>query len=277
MLIECPESQATGRVSQIYADIRAASGVGMVSLCYRHVAAYEGALDWAWRILGPDFVSGRCRQLAQGVVAQDVAGRLAKAGRAGPSGPELPPEGVVGCEATIDAFNRANPLNFMFIGVLERLLAGEQPLGDNVGDTMVSVSAPDYTEPITKVPPIVALDDMAPALREKMMVLGNLGIGQHDLIVPSLYRHVAHWPDYIDYLHDVLTRPGVFEVIEAASYDIRQGLERAVDDLFAGCAARDVGEGRPAGAARTELRASLPSFQPRIPLMIATGYFLKEL
>src|SRR5258707_9656420 len=72
------ESEATGLIAEIYADIRCVYRVGVVNLIWRHLATIPGGLPWAWSTIRPLYVNG-------------TLGREAAALRAALSLPELPP------------------------------------------------------------------------------------------------------------------------------------------------------------------------------------------
>ena len=114
--------------------------------------------------------------------------------RAGlPAPPELPDEARRAVAANLDAFNRANPLNYLWVGVLVRLLRDEQPHGQDAGEPARLLGADAaLAGEFGPVPPIVDVDDMSPEIRAKVMDLADLGLGKTDRIVPSLYRHVVH-------------------------------------------------------------------------------------
>ena len=42
------ESDATGKVAEIYADIRQVLGTSIVNLIWRNLATIPGALEWTW-------------------------------------------------------------------------------------------------------------------------------------------------------------------------------------------------------------------------------------
>jgi len=42
------ESEATGLIAEIYADIRSVYRVGVVNLIWRHLATIPGGLPWVW-------------------------------------------------------------------------------------------------------------------------------------------------------------------------------------------------------------------------------------
>ena len=62
LLPELLEAQATGRIAEIYDEIRRLSGVPYVSSLQRYVATLPGALEWAWDALRPAMLSGAIPQ-----------------------------------------------------------------------------------------------------------------------------------------------------------------------------------------------------------------------
>src|ERR1700761_3594543 len=58
LLAELPEARATGRIAEIYDEIRRFSGVPYVSSLQRYLATLPGVLEWAWAALRPAMVSG---------------------------------------------------------------------------------------------------------------------------------------------------------------------------------------------------------------------------
>jgi len=72
------ESEATGLIAEIYADIRSVYRVGVVNLIWRHLATIPGGLPWVWSTIRPLYVNG-------------TVGREATALRAALSLPELRP------------------------------------------------------------------------------------------------------------------------------------------------------------------------------------------
>jgi hypothetical protein len=71
------ESEATGSIAEIVADIHSVHRVGVVNLIWRHLATIPGGLPWVWTMARPLYADG-------------TVGREATALRAGLSLPELP-------------------------------------------------------------------------------------------------------------------------------------------------------------------------------------------
>ena len=57
LLAELPEDRATGRIAEIYAEVRLFSGVPYVSSLQRYLATLPGVLEWAWDAVRPAMVS----------------------------------------------------------------------------------------------------------------------------------------------------------------------------------------------------------------------------
>src|ERR1700733_11692300 len=58
LLAELSEDAATGRIAEIYDEIRRFSGVPYVSSLQRYLATMPGVLEWAWDAVRPAMVSG---------------------------------------------------------------------------------------------------------------------------------------------------------------------------------------------------------------------------
>ncbi|MDB5374679.1 MAG: hypothetical protein JWP04_3321, partial [Belnapia sp.] len=57
-LAEVREAAAPPEIAAIYAALRAASGVPLVNLIYRHLATMEGVLPWVWAAIRPPLEDG---------------------------------------------------------------------------------------------------------------------------------------------------------------------------------------------------------------------------
>ena len=52
-MFEIPETEATGRVAEIYDDIRQTLDMSMVNTIWRSLALKEEVLEWVWSSLKP--------------------------------------------------------------------------------------------------------------------------------------------------------------------------------------------------------------------------------
>ena len=63
-MFEIPETEATGRVAEIYEDIRQTLDMSMVNTIWRSLALKEEVLEWVWCSLKPIYQNGSVRHYA---------------------------------------------------------------------------------------------------------------------------------------------------------------------------------------------------------------------
>lgn len=200
-LEEVSEKSASGETARIYAEIRRLSGVPMAALIYRHLATHPGALESVWKIAGP---------LLQGGVLQERAWKIAReAGRV--QAPVLPHDIAMLNDETmqrivgvVDAYNRANPVNFLLVSVI-RAASGVD------GAASTSTPGVDWTPPppIGQIPAIVPVEELPADVRVLVDAFAKRESEDGAVLVPTLYRHLAHWPIFLGYAHrEVLPRLG---------------------------------------------------------------------
>jgi hypothetical protein len=179
-LAEIPEAAATGRTAELYADIRAVSGLPMVNLVYRHLATTPELLERCWAGLGPNLASANAAAAAAELVALAAT----------PGAAALPPAtlaaaGLAGeqaglARATLAAYARGNSLNVLaMFALLDGCYGGTDAAG-------AEQPAPARVLPMA---PLDALTPAAAALLDEMS-LGVVG-GEEPRLVPSLFRHFA--------------------------------------------------------------------------------------
>lgn len=200
-LNELPEAEASGRIAEIYAELRRLTGVPVVALIFRYLATHEGLLDNIWTALHSLLQSGALQGTAVSVVRANLPPDLippidANVRRAiAFEGERMTP--VVNA---IDAYNRANANNLLFmLTVLERL---------GLSDDVVQ-PAPTRRwlppEPISGPLSHMTSPDKMPDHIRRM--INDLGFGdrtQLDAVVPSLFRHLCEAPGLLAILHVVL-------------------------------------------------------------------------
>src|SRR5260370_30313271 len=186
------ESEATGLIAEIYADIRCVYRVGVVNLIWRHLATIPGGLPWAWSTIRPLYVNGS-------------VSREAAALRAVLSLPELPPwptaaltsaglqdKDIAGIRTVLAAYDRTNAMAWIsFLALQFRLERVSLP-----GDVVVRAPIPVPAEPERELPlpPLLALTDMSPSTAELVLAVNGLGAIHRDPILASMYRHLPHCP-----------------------------------------------------------------------------------
>lgn len=188
MLAELSEMSATGRIAEIYDEIRRFSGVPYVSSLQRYLATLPGVLEWAWDALRPAMVSG---------AIPEAGWRLAQAFRLPPAAPVLIPGADVAAIRNIAAnFVRVSPVNIVTGACLAALLNGARPAG---------AGFPDRWTPLPMLPPMPGNADPASLPAEQRAVLMRFATEVDGKpFIPALYRQIAHWPAVLAWLADEL-------------------------------------------------------------------------
>ena len=69
-MFEIPETEATGRVAEIYDDIRQTLDMSMVNTIWRSLALKEEVLEWVWSSLKPIYQNCSVRHYASKLHSQ---------------------------------------------------------------------------------------------------------------------------------------------------------------------------------------------------------------
>jgi hypothetical protein len=268
-LPELQEKDAPPEIREIYAEIRLLTGVPMVALIWRHLATLPGVLPDAWSSLAPILRSG---------LLQETAWQIAGAARIQPM-TRLTPAKLAklhvtkndrsAIETVLDAYNRANPVNMLCVYTLFARLM--RPDGQALAPDFVLWSAPPEIDPLPRMYPP---GEMPVELRQALEGLASLetagAIAEGTLAIPSLYRHLVPWPDYIAWIARSLTPYAQDGRLTQTVTAIRAGMAREAESL--------VVHVPPALAlqAHPEAKTALTRFSSLIPEMIVVGRLLKE-
>jgi hypothetical protein len=251
-LPELREADAPPAIAATYAALRAATGVPQVNLIWRHAATLPGVLDWLRAQADP--------ALACGAVAgarDRIAARLAL--------PDLPrldaPPGVA---ALVETYNRGNLTNLALLTAVRLRAAGRAP---------GRAGAPaDVGPPLPPPPPLPRLAALPPPLADAARALAARHGLSDPAVMPSLYLHLAHWPDTLAAL------PGTLAPLFAAG-----ALARARDAAVAAAEAEApgliaaLGEAPPAPDPLPDFLATLAVFTREvIPGMVPVGLALRR-
>jgi len=183
------ESEASGEIAELYADIRETLNVSAINYVWRHIATIDGGLRWAWDAAKPMFVSGLVETECEYLMAQL-------------SFPVLPPLSattlsLVGVNkqdrdviaAILDTYNRGNLLNMVSLSAL--LAQPAMPPAGKRG----RVKLPSTELSFPSIPEVIDLGD---EVSEQVLLLNGLGAGPGpNRVVASIYKHVALWPGYL--------------------------------------------------------------------------------
>jgi len=205
------EAEATGATAALFDDIRATVGVRVVNLVWRHVATMDGALPWAWAAVKPLYLQG-------------IADRAAARFREGMNLPAL--SSLAGAEpASVDdvlaSYDHSNTVNLFALGALVAWLRGETA---SEGEP---ARGPRLPSPDVILPKLASEEDVAPEVWALVWRLNRFG-DRRQLILASMYRHLAHAPTFLRRLEAALEpveRDGSLERAIAANR--QEAAERA--------------------------------------------------
>ena len=185
-LPEIREAEAPPAIAAIYAALNEGIGIGQVNLIWRHAAALPGVLDWLWAQAAPALASGAAAAARDCITAAITLPASAPA-------PSAVPAGIA---ELIEVYHRGNATN---LGLLTAILLRQQGMAR--GAPMVpALRGPMLPAP----PPLPRLAALPPALQAQIHALTAAHGLSDGAVVPSLYLHLALWPDVLARLPDML-------------------------------------------------------------------------
>lgn len=186
LLAELPEELATGKIAEIYDEIRRFSGVPYVSSLQRYLATMPGVLEWAWAVVRPAMVSGAIPETGWRLAGSVGLRALPPVSTASLQLWGVDAAGLAAIRNIAENFVRVSPVNLMTGGCLRLVLTGTKPAGDGFAE--------DWTPPamLSPMPGNVDFGAVSAEVRSVLMQLATEVDGKP--FVPALYRQLAHWP-----------------------------------------------------------------------------------
>jgi hypothetical protein len=195
-----PEEEASGQTAEIFADLRTTLGVPFVNLIWRHLATIPDALPAIWSLVRPLYLSGEL----------EARGADLRAAAAVP-GIEPLPEAAWDCAGLdsgtrgeiaqlIEAYNRANSVNFLALATATLVLRGERP-GAGTRRRPAPARRNMSEADARPLPSLAMLPGPVQSLVQDFDALGRLGPSE---AIASLYRHLAHWPAFLSVAYAAL-------------------------------------------------------------------------
>lgn len=266
-LPEVSEWEARGHVAAIYDEMKALTGVPIVPLIIRHLAATPANLDWAWSVLRPLMVNGALQEGAWALtdrVAMPMT-RVLTASECAIRG--IDKQALDVAHRALAVFDRSNPVNGVMCAVLRS--AALRRARPSVAATTTRGAGCAWTPPVMlrALGPRVDPADMSPAVRQMLAsIVQREGVSREG-VWPTLYRYLSVSPELMQACVDVLT-PILPELDLAA---------RAVADEQRALAEAMVGASSPDGQVlplTSNVEGSLEHFGDLIPEMVVAGRVL---
>jgi hypothetical protein len=220
------EAAATGQTAELFADVRATIGVPVVNLVWRHLATLDGALPWAWAAVKPLYLQG---------IADCAAVRF-REGMTLPALCSLARSAPASVDDVLASYDHSNTINLLALGALVAWLRGDTA-SEGVPESGPRLAAPDVI-----LPKLASEADVSPETWALVLRLNRFG-DRRQLILASMYRHLAHAPAFLRRIETVLApvdADGSLERIIATNLSdaAERGkiLARAIDAPPAPCA-----------------------------------------
>lgn len=267
LLAELPEHQATGRIAEIYAEIRRFSGVPYVSSLQRYLATMPGVLEWAWSAIRPAMVSG---------AVPETGWRLADSVKLAPlpavsdrvrTGWQLDAAGYATVRVIAENFVRVSPVNLMTGAGLRCLLTEPPPHGPGIGGSW---------DPPAMLPPMPGNVDpqaLSPAHRAVLMRFATEVDGAP--FIPALYRQLARFPEFLAWLADQLVPRLTAPETTAARAAFRSAAQREAAPIVARLAGLPAGPLPDAETSRRVL-ATIDRYAETSPEMTMFGRLILD-
>lgn len=196
MLDELSEASATGRIAEIYDEIRRFSGVPYVSSLQRSLATRPGVLEWAWEALRPAMASGVIPETGWSLAATVRLSPANPIQSASLSGWGVDRAGLAAIRNIAANFVRVSPVNLMIGACLSRLLTDACPSGQGHAEAW---------SPPPALPPMPGNMDPDALPPEQCAVLMRFAVEVDGKpFIPALYRQIAHWPPVLSWLANEL-------------------------------------------------------------------------
>jgi len=203
-IAEVRETDAPAEIAEIYADIKARSGIPQTNLIWRHFATEPEVLRWAWGAIAPLFDAGAVQ-----AAADQLSGQIGGDGGSAIWHVIADPQAAADVKAILAFYNRGNPRNLVSLTALSLwaanaanghadepaplamphtpLSAAERRNGGHLGDN------PSQRMP----PPLPKRDDLAEAEQQRVTRLAAAHGGAALGVTPSMYLHIALYPDVL--------------------------------------------------------------------------------
>ena len=190
------KSEATGKVAEIYADIRQVLGASIVNLIWRNLATIPDALGWTWSAarqlyLGPapGYAEAVRRAIDLPAVPSFSSDKLAAAG--------LSNDDQAKIRDILDSYHHTNALALV---VLSALVMHYEPTQQDA----VSPSDGAPRPLAVKLPELPPMQSLKPEVVRLIEELNGFGEDTDKSLIASMYRHLGYWPTYLSLVRTML-------------------------------------------------------------------------
>ena len=254
-LAEIREADAPPAIAAIYAALNEGIGIGQVNLIWRHAAALPGVLDWLWAQAAPALGCGAAAAARDAIAGAIVLPAPMRSERR---------KDHAAIAAVVEIYNRGNLTN---LAVLSAILLRTQGVAPGT-----KLQAAPRGAMLPAPPPLPRLAALPPTQQAQIRALTAAHGLSDAAVVPSLYLHLALWPDFLAQLSEVLAPLQANGGLTQARASAVEAARRAAPALIAA-----LGPTPAAPAALPEFLTRLEVFvREVIPGMVPVGLFLRR-
>ena len=230
-LPELAERQATGRIREIYGEMKLLGGVPMVALIFRHLATLPGALEWAWEALAPAWRAGQIQEAAWRIAREAPLESLGAIPHEALAPLGIDDAALREIHIVLEAYNRANPENLLSVLCLLRLLDGGRAA--SAGDAR-AWTPPPAPGPLVAMTDLATMPGEVAALLDLVAAPGDSGGPR---VVQSLYRHFGQRPAFLALAITLIRQRFDDGSIERSVSSIQLSMNAAANELVRGLSA----------------------------------------
>lgn len=190
------ETDATGEIAEIYADIRRTLNTSVVNLIWRNLATMPGALPWAWSAVRPLYL-GPAAAHAEAIRRSLKLPDVAAISRDALSAAEIGSADLANIRAVLNSYHHTNALA---LAVLSALL-------EHHDSSAIEPARPSDTVPASapsELPPLPPMQSLSPEVQRLIGELNEFGEDTDPFLIASMYRHLAYWPPYLAIVRNML-------------------------------------------------------------------------
>ena len=190
------ETEASGEIAEIYADIRRTLDTSVVNLIWRNLATMPGALAWAWSAIRPLYLApaaAHAESIRRSLKLPDIP-RISKDAL---SAAGIDQAALTDIRTVLSSYYHTNALA---LAVLSALLEHYDPSDAEPAQPsgIVPASAP------TELPPLPPMQSLSPEVQGLIRELNEFGEDTDSFLIASMYRHLAYWPPYLAIVRTLL-------------------------------------------------------------------------
>lgn len=191
------EADAPPRIRKVFSDIRETLEVGVVNLVWRHLATMPGVLEWVWTTVRPLYLEHAPARTDQ-VFQQLALPKIPSLSTDVMTNSGLNEDASSGIRAILDSYHHTNVLALLCLSAFCVRFA------ERGGEGAYTVPAATLSFPRAAVrerkevlPPLPALEKIAPDVRRLISELNTFGEDSDTELIASMYRHLSYWPPYL--------------------------------------------------------------------------------